>query len=265
MPEIFQYEFMIRAFIAGGVIACVAPLIGNFLVMRKYSLIADTLSHVALTGVAIAAILQTQPIVTTIIVTSLASLAIEKLRVSKKISGDAVLAMFLPGGLAIAVVLISITDGFNIGLFNYLFGSITTVTQQEVWLTLGLGTIVAISVMFFHKQLLAVAFDEEVAYVAGYDVNKLNTLLIILTAVTVSLAMRVVGVLLIGALLVVPVVTAMRLARSFRQCLTYSVFFGLISVIGGLVTAFYFDLPAGGIIVIISLGIYILAELLRSE
>ncbi len=254
---------MIRAFIAGAIIACIAPLIGNFLVMRRFSLIADTLSHVALTGVAVSALLHTQPLITTIVVTIIASLVIEKLRVSKKIPGDAVLAMFLPGGLALSVVLIALTGGFNAGLFHYLFGSITTVTEGEIWVTGFLGISIVTVVFLLRNQFLAAAFDEDTARVAGYDVDFLNTLLIIITAITVSLSMRIVGVLLIGALLVIPVVTAMRLSRSFKQCMVFSTFFGLMSVLFGLTSAYYLDLPAGGMVVLISLGIFILCESLR--
>lgn len=256
MLEIFQYSFMIRAFLAGLMIAIIAPLIGNFLVVRRFSLIADTLSHVALSGVAIGLLLKTQPLIVTIIVTTLAAISIEKLRTSKNIPGEAVLAMFLPGGVALSIVLISVANGFNANLFSYLFGSITTVTETDLWLTLGLGILTLSTIVMFYKKLLFASFDEESAKVSGIPVGFINTILIILTAITVSLSMRVVGILLIGALMVIPVVTGMQLSRSFLQGIYYSLGFALVAVVIGLFVSYYFNLPAGGAIVLLSLGIF---------
>ncbi|MBI3397070.1 metal ABC transporter permease [Candidatus Woesebacteria bacterium] len=261
MFEIFQYNFMIRAFLGGIMIAIIAPLIGNFLVIKKYSLIADTLSHIALAGVAIGMLTNTQPIIATVLLTTLASLAIEKLRSNKNLPGEAILAMFLPGGLALSVVLISLAHGFNSNLFNYLFGSITTVKDEELLLILGLGIITCTAVVLLYKKLLYTSFDEESAKVSGIPTDLVNTILIVLTAITVSLSMRIVGVLLIGALMVIPVVTAMQLAKSFHQTIFYSIFFGVLSVIGGLFIAYYGNLPAGGTIVLLALGIFLVMTL----
>lgn len=247
---------MIRAFLAGLMIAVIAPLIGNFLVVRRFSLIADTLSHIALSGVAIGLLLKTQPLVVTVILTVIASVAIEKLRSNKKISGEAVLAMFLPGGLALSIVLISLVNGLNANLFSYLFGSITTVAESDLWLTLGLGILTLFTVIFFYKKLLFASFDEESAKVSGISVGFINTILVVLTAITVSLSMRVIGILLIGALMVIPVVTGMQLGRSFLQSIYFSLGFALTAVIVGLFMAYYLNLPAGGTIVLLSLGIF---------
>jgi zinc transport system permease protein len=254
--EIFNYSFMVRAFLAGIMIAVIAPLIGNFLVIRKYSLISDALSHIALSGVAIGLILGTQPLITTITVTIIAAIAIEKIRSNKNIPGDAVLAMFLPGGLALSIVLMSLANGFNSNLFAYLFGSITTVRSDELWLTLGLGFITAIAILLLHRKLLFASFDEESARVRGIPVDLVNTILIVLTAITVSLSMRIVGILLIGALMVIPVITAMQVAKSFFQTILMSVGFALFSVIAGLFLAYYLNLPAGGAVVLLALVIF---------
>jgi len=247
---------MIRAFIAGITIAIIAPLIGNFLVIKRLSLIADTLSHIALAGVAIGLLTGAQPIITTVITTIIASLVIEKIRTSKKLSGDAVLAMFLPGGLALSLVLISLANGFTVNLFSYLFGSITTVKETEVWLIVGLGLATLVLIFSFFKQLLYTSFDEESARVSGIQVERINSILIILTAVTVSLAMRVVGVLLIGALMVIPVVTAMQIGKSFLQSIFFSIGFAMTAVTMGLFISYYFNIPAGASIVLLSLGIF---------
>lgn len=253
MLDIFQYSFMIRAFIAGIMMAIVAPLIGNFLVVRRFSLIADTLSHIALAGVAIGLILHTQTLVTTTIVTILVAVIIEKLRSNRKIPGDALLAMFLPGGLALSIVLISLSGGLNTNLLSYLFGSITTVTVVDllVMAVLCLATLGLIT--FFYKKLLFTAFDETSAKVSGIKTERMNLLLAILTAVTVSLSMRVVGVLLIGALMVIPVVTSMQIAKSFSKNILLSVMSALLSVVGGLFISYYLNLPAGGTIVLLAL------------
>lgn len=256
MLEIFSYSFMIRAFLAGMMIAVIAPAIGNFLVVRRFSLIADTLSHLALSGVAIGLLLHTQPIITTVIVTIIAALAIEKIRTSKNLPGEAVLAMFLPGGLALSIVLISIANGFNANLFSYLFGSITTVTSVDLWVILALGIITLSLLLVFYRKLLFAAFDEESAKVSGINVSLINIILIVLTAVTVSVSMRVVGILLIGALMVIPVVTAMQIAKSFFQTVLYSIVFSLLAVVIGLFTSYYLDLPAGGVIVLFSLAMF---------
>lgn len=263
--DIFQYSFMIRAFLAGMMIALIAPLIGNFLVIRRFSLIADTLSHIALAGVAIGLLTHTQPLVATVILTVIAAVVIEKLRTGKNIPGDAVLAMFLPGGLALSIVLISLANGFNANLFSFLFGSITTVQSNELILILVLGVTTMATVCLLYKKLLYSSFDEESARVSGINISLVNTILVVLTAITVSLSMRVVGVLLIGALMVIPTVTGMQLAKSFRQSVYLSLVFALIAVIFGLFAAYYFNLPAGGAIVLLSLLIFAFVALVKKN
>lgn len=258
MLEIFQYDFMIRAFIAGIAIAVIAPLVGTFLVVRRFSLIADTLSHIALAGVAIGFLTNTYPLVATLIVTVAAAIGIEYIRIHKDVSGDAVLAMFLPGGLSLAIVLLSLAKGFNANLFSYLFGSISTVTQNDLILIGILAAITVGIISYYYDQLFYVSFDEESAKVSGIHTESMHLLLVILTAVVVSLSMRIVGVLLIGALTVIPVTTAMQMARSFKQSLYLSVMFALTSVVMGLFLAYYLNLPAGGAIVLLSLGIFLL-------
>ncbi len=256
---------MIRAFLAGVVIAAIAPLIGNFLVIRRFSLIADTLSHVALSGVAIGLIVGTAPLLTTLVLTTVASVVIERLRTAKNIPGEAVLAMFLPGGLALSIVLMSLANGFNTNLFSYLFGSITTVRESEVWLIAGLGILTVIIIVSLYNQLLYASFDEASARVRGIPVDRVNTILIILTAITVSVSMRVVGTLLIGALIVIPVVTAMQVAKSFKQTIVFSQGFALVSVLAGLFVSYYLNLPAGGVIVLLSLLIFGVVAIIKKS
>lgn len=256
MLEIFQYSFMWRAFIAGLIVALIAPLMGNFLLIRRFSMVADTLSHIALIGVGIGLLTNTQPILITVLLTIAAAILIEQIRSQQKIAGETVLAMFLPGGLAISILMISLANGFNANLFAYLFGSITTVSNEEIWPILGLGMMVLAVIVLLYRQLLFSSFDEEGAKVDGIRVKLIGFILMTLTAIAVSLSMRVVGALLIGALMVIPSVTSMGIARSFRQSFIYAVGFAMLSVIAGLYAAFYLDLPAGAAIVLFSLAIF---------
>lgn len=256
MLEIFQYDFMVRAILAGIAVAVIAPLIGSFLVVKKYSLIGDTLAHIALTGVAVGLLLGVAPIITTLIVTVAAAMVIEYIRLHKKISGEVVLAMFLPGGLALSVVLLGLVHGFNANLFSFLFGSISTVSAGDLMLIIGLAVVTLAVVAKYYKKLTFTAFDEESAKVSGIKTEQINLLLVGLTAVTVSLAMRVVGALLIGALMVIPVVSAQLIARSFKQSICLAVGIAVGCVVVGLGLAYYLSLPAGGAIVLLSLGVF---------
>jgi zinc transport system permease protein len=254
MVEIFQYAFMVRAFEAGVVVGILAPLIGSFLVARRYSLIADSLSHVSLAGVAIGLLTGVYPVYAAIATATVAAIIIERLRASRRVSGESALAIFLSGGLAVAITLLGIAGGFTVDLFSYLFGSITTVREVDVWTIAVLGIVVGGAIVLLYKELVFVSFDEEVAQVSGVPARILNMVLMIVTAVTVAISMRIVGALLIGALMVIPVVAAMQLAKSFRQSVVFSVVFGFLSVILGLFLAYYANVPAGGAIVLLSLG-----------
>jgi zinc transport system permease protein len=261
MLEIFQFDFMIRAFVAGIVIGLIAPTIGIFLVVRRYSLMADTLAHVSLAGVAIGLLTKLNPLLTGIAVPVLAAIFIEKLRTIKKISGESLLALFLSGSLAVAIVLLSIAKGFNANLFSFLFGSISTVVPEDLYLIVGLGVLVLITIVALYKELFSVSFDDELAEASGIPAERFNLVLTILAAVAVSLAMRIVGVLLIGALMVIPVIAAIQFERSFLQTLLLSIAFSLSSVFSGLFLSFYLDLASGGTIVVVALGIFLLSLL----
>ncbi len=263
MLSIFQYSFIVRGFEAGVVVALIAPLIGIFLVLRRYSLIADTLAHVSLAGVAIGLLLKVSPLITAIIVSVASSAAIERLRISKKVYGESALAIFLSGSLALAIVLISAAHGFNIDIFNYLFGSILTVRQTDIYLIASLGIVILVAVAAFYKELLFVTFDEEAAAVSGIPTRLINTMLIVLAAFTVALAIPVVGVLLIAALIVIPVVTALQFKRGFKQTILIAEAISVFSVIAGIFTSFYLNLSAGGTIVLIALAIFLIALIIN--
>lgn len=265
MLNIFQYSFIVRGLEAGIIIAIIAPFIGIFLVLKRYSLIADTLSHVSLTGVAIGLLLKINPLITAIATSVVSSIVIERLRISKKVYGETSLAIFLSGSLALAIVLISLVHGFSVDLFSYLFGSIVTVKQTDVWIIGAVGVIITGLLLLFYKELVYITFDEESAQVSGIRTRFMNILLITLAALTVSLAIPIVGVLLISALIVVPVVTALQFKKSFKQTIIIAEVISLFSVISGIFVSFYLNLATGGTIVLITILFFILVLAYRSR
>ena len=246
MPEFLQYGFMHRAFAAGVVTALICPAIGVFLIPRRLSLIADTLAHVALAGVALGLVLGISPVVGALVVVLAGAVGMERLRARGALQGDAALAVFLSGGFALAVVLISLARGFNADLFAILFGSILTVTPADVWLILALGATVTVAIGAFYRQLLAITLNEDLARTSGVPVGALNLLLTVLTALTTVVAMRMVGVLLVSAMIVIPTLAGFALGRSFHTATAIAVGIALLSVIAGLIAAYYLRLAAGG-------------------
>lgn len=265
MFEIFQYDFMIRAFIAGIAIGVIAPLIGTFLVVRRYSLMADTLAHIALLGVAFGFILKIPPLFTAVLTSVTAGLGMEKLRNNKKLSGDSILALFLSGSLAMAVVLISVSRGFNVNLFSFLFGSISTVSRSDLYFIGALALLSISIVLGFYKELFLVSLDDEIAKANGIKTNALNFILIMLAALSVSLAIKIVGALLIGALMVIPVITSVQFRRGFGRTILAAIVISLFSVISGLFVSYYFGWASGGTIVIIALIIFLLSLFLTKN
>lgn len=263
MPEILQYSFMIRALLAGLVVAITVPLLGSFLVARRYSLIADSLAHVSLAGVGAGLLFGLTPVVVAVPVTILGALLLEWLRQNRRISGEVSLAILMSGGLAVAVVLANFARGANTDFTSYLFGSITTTAWSDVWTLMIIAGLVLVCVLSNFRALLHIAFDEDSARIAGYKVAALNYLLAALTALIVVLSLRIVGGLLMSALLVMPVITASRFARSFVQTIGYAIGCALIAVIAGLVIAFYGGVAAGGAIVLSALVLLIGAMILK--
>ncbi|HVU75715.1 MAG TPA: metal ABC transporter permease, partial [Candidatus Paceibacterota bacterium] len=194
--DILQYGFFQRGLEAGVIVAFIAPLIGIFLVLRRYSLIADTLAHVSFAGVALGFLTGINPMLTALATTVIASLGIERLRLTQRVYGESALALFLSGSLALATVLLSLGRGFNSNLFNYLFGSIVTVTRADVYVIAVLAIVVAVVLAAFYKELVYITFSEESAKVSGIPTSYINTILILLAAITIALAIPIVGILL---------------------------------------------------------------------
>jgi zinc transport system permease protein len=257
MPEMLTYTFMQRAFLAGMVVAVICPAIGIFLTLRRLSLIGDTLSHVALAGVALGLISGFYPIFSALLITVLASFAIEALRKTYSQYAELSLAVMMAFGVGLATVLISL-GGTSAQVFGYLFGSVTLVTRQDVMSILLLGGTILSLVLFFYRSLFYISFDETAALLAGVPVKSVNLLFTIMVAVTISLSMRIVGILLVSSLMVVPVAAALQLQGSFKRTFLFSILFGLLSVIIGLTISFYASLAPGGTIVLTSLGLLLI-------
>lgn len=260
MPEIFQYEFMNRAIVASVLIGATAPAFGVFLVLRRLALIADTLSHVAFAGVAIALITKTFTPIVALIATTTAAVSIEELRMRRLLPGDAVLALFLYGALALAVVLISAADGFNSTIFSYLFGSLLAVSNTDLWWMVTLALVIALFMFMFRFELAQITFDSDLAKTNGVRVHMLNLGLAVLTAATITVSMRVVGILLVGALIVIPVLVSIRVVKGLTRTVLVSSAIGVFVAVFGMVISFYADLAPGGTIVLTSIFLLIVVE-----
>ncbi len=265
IPQIFQYDFMIRGMVAGIIIAFIAPLIGIFLVLRRYSLIADTLSHVSLAGVAVGLLTGIHPLITAITAAIGSSVAIERLRGSRRVYGETALSLFLSGSLAVAVVLISLAHGFNVNLFSYLFGSIVTVKTSDIIIISFLGATVAFLISIYFRDLTFISFDEEAAQASGIPTKLVNMMFMVLSATAIALSIPIVGVLLISALIVIPVVTSLQLRLSFQKTLLAAEFFSIASVIIGIITSFYVNISSGGTIVLTALSFFCIVFLFKGQ
>ena len=260
MIELWQYEFMQRALVAAVLVGLVTPVIGTFLVQRRLALLGDGIGHVALTGVALGLLTSTSPVLTAAVVSVVGAVLIELVRVRTRTSGDVALALLFYGGIAGGVLLIGLNPGAsNATLTEYLFGSVSTVSEQDVVVVAALAVGVITVVAVYGRELFVLCQDEEVARAHGLPVRFLSILLAVTAALTVVIAMRIVGVLMVSALMIVPVAAAQQLSKSFRVTMFLAVAIGLVSSLGGLTTAFYSDLAPGATIVLLALTLFCLA------
>jgi zinc transport system permease protein len=258
---VLQLEFMRLAFAVGAVVGVLAPAVGFFLVERRQSLVGDGLGHVAFAGVAAGYLLGVSPVLTALAFAVAGALAIEWLRVHGGAAGDQALALVFYTGIALGVVLVSSAGRLDVNLFEFLFGSILSVTWGDLWLVLalGIGSLAAIAVLY--RGLVGAVLDEEGARVAGVHVGLLNTAVAVLAALTIGISMRVVGILLIAALMALPVLAAQRVAWSLRSTLGLSMAIGLAAVTCGLALSYYGDLAPGGTIVLLAAAAFVVAAL----
>jgi zinc transport system permease protein len=256
--EFLEPAFMQRALLAALVVGFCAPLVGIFLVQRRLSLMGDGLGHIALTGVALGFLLQTNPVATAVIVASIGAIAVELIRTYGKIGGDVALAVLFYGGIAGGVLLIGLSSKkSNVNLLSYLFGSLTSVSKFDIALIVALALMIFFATLLLKKPLFALCHDSEFAQVSGIPVKILSMVLAVMTAVTVTIAMRVVGLLLVSALMIIPVATAQQISKSFSGTRILSAAIGAFGAVAGVVTSFYLDLAPGALIVVLVIFLFI--------
>jgi zinc transport system permease protein len=257
----FELEFMRLAFAAAAIVGLLAPGVGFFLVERRQSLMGDGIGHAAFAGVAAGTLLDVSPVWAALVFAVGGAVAIEGLRARFGAAGDQALALVFYVGIALGIVLVSSAGAFDVNLFQYLFGSILTVTPRDVWTVLGLGVGALAVIALLFRGLVATVIDEEGSRLAGVPVGPVNLVASLLAALTVAVAMRVVGVLLIAALMVLPVIAANRIAWSLRSTFLLAMGIGLLSALVGLTISYYGNLAPSGTIVLCAAAAFIACAL----
>jgi zinc transport system permease protein len=259
---VLQYAFMQRALVAAVLVGLTAPTVGVHLVQRRLSLIGDGLGHIALAGVAVGVLTSTEPVLTALVAAVIGSVAVELIRYRGRTSGDVALAVLFYGGIAGGVVVISQAPGGTPANLNaYLFGAITTTTTGDVRAFVALGALVLLVTLGLGRYLFAVSHDEEHARASGLPVLAINVGMALVTSVTVVVAMRVVGLLLISALMIIPVATAQLLARSFRATVVVAMGLGVVEAVAGVSISYQTDTPSGGTIVLTAIAVFLLVAI----
>ncbi|MCE5220810.1 MAG: metal ABC transporter permease [Clostridium sp.] len=247
----FELGFMQNAFIVGSIVSILCPFIGLFIVLRRYSMIGDTLSHSSFAGVAIGLVIGTNPLLTAFLFTSVCALVIEALRTYYKKYAELVMSIVLTLSLGIAITLIS-SGKVSAKVDSFLFGSILTVTKSDIWLITIVGGICLITLLLLYNKLIYVTFDETSAKTAGINVKLVNYIFTLLVGATISLSIRVMGILVVSSIIVVPVATAMQLRKGFTETLIFAILFGFLDVMIGLVLSYYINSAPGGTIALTS-------------
>jgi zinc transport system permease protein len=261
IEAIMTYQFLQNAFAAGIIIGVIAPLLGVFIVVRRLSLIADALSHVTLAGIAgslylsqsVAAFATLNPLFLGIAASVGGSVLIERLRSLYKHYEELAIPIIMSAGIGFGAIFISLAQGFSNDLFGYLFGSVSAVSREDLMIVVVIALVVLVFIWLFFKELFVLSFDDEYARASGLPAKWIHFLFMIVTALVIAGSMRIVGILLVSSLMTIPVATAMRISKSFKHTIIYSIIFGQVSVITGLISAFYFNLAPGGTIVVTSI------------
>ncbi len=252
MEAFLAYGFLQRGLLAGLFVAFACALLGVFLILRRDAMIGHGLAHITFAGVALGLLLNVIPLGMALAVAVLTALGIMKLKEKAGLHGDTAIAIFSSLGLALGILLATLAGSFNVDLFSYLFGDILAIQTSEVWLSVALAAVVVFIVVLHYHRFMYLTFDREAARASGIEVGRLDVLLTVLTAVTIVLGMKVVGLLLVSALVVIPAAAGLQLASSFRQAMALSALFGGSSVLAGLILAYFLDFPASGTIVVFS-------------
>ncbi|HNQ45881.1 MAG: metal ABC transporter permease [Syntrophorhabdus sp.] len=255
--NLLSHGFIQRALMAGSFIAILCATLGTFLVLRRFSLIGDGLAHVTFGGVAVGLFLNVYPIYAAVPVAMISSLGILKLVEKARVYGDAAIGIVSSLGIACGILLASVSGGFNIDLFSYLFGNILAISNAEVISSIFLSLILMSVIWYYYHELLSITFDEESARASGIKTKTINGILVLLTSLTVVLAMRVVGIMLISSLLILPPVTALQIARGFKMTIVIASVSGVLSIILGIFFSLVFDLPSGATIVILNFLLFV--------
>lgn len=263
LQQMLSYTFILRAILVGGLVALCASLLGVSLVLKRYAMIGDGLSHVAFGSLAVSTAMHWAPLEVTIPVVIAAAFLLLRISDSGKIKGDAAIAMISTGALALGVLIASKTTGMNTDIYNYLFGSILAMSRSDVWLSLILSVTVLILFVLFYHKIFAVTFDETFARATGTRAEIYNMLLAFLTAVTIVLGMRMMGSLLISSLIIFPALTSMRLCKSFRSVVICSAVVSVFCVFAGIVCSFLYSTPTGASIVAVNMAVFVIFSLIR--
>ena len=262
--EALSYTFMQKALVAGIAVGLICSFMGTFLVLRRYSLFGDGIAHVAFGGISIGLFLGVFPLWTAFIVSIFGGLGLQKLRQSTKISGDAAVAVVLVSGLAVGVILVSSSGGFSVDLFSFLFGSIVLISNDDTIMILAISAGIIATLTILQKQFLHLTFNEEQAKLVGLRTTLLNYAFVVLASITVVTSMRLVGILLISALIVIPNITAMMFGKGFKKTVFISMSIAVISVISGILVSYFLNVAPSGTIVVIAVGILIGTLVLKS-
>lgn len=249
--DIFAFDFFQRALIGGLLIGFMAPLVGMFVVLRRLSMIGDTLAHISIAGVAFGFLIGAYPLMIGLIFALLAALLIEKLRRTFRSYAELSIAILLSGGIGLASVLFTLGRGFNMNVTEYLFGSILTLSKGDLWLVAAVTAVVVLFVLLQYKELFLLVFDEDAASVGGLPTRGLNIALTVMTALVVSVAIKIVGALLVSALLTIPVACSLAVGKGFRPTLWAAVLYSEFAVIAGLFVSGIWNLAPGGTIVLL--------------
>ena len=255
--EILEFGFMQRALIAAVAVAITSSVIGLFLVLRHNSLFGDALSHVAFGGIAVGLVANIYPLWTGIAFSVLGAIGITKLRQSTRIPADATVAILLSSGLALGILLVSAAGGFTLDLFSFLFGSILLVSVEDTLAILAMAGAILAIIILLYRQLMYITFDEEQAKVSGLQISKLNYLFVVLASVSVIVSMRLVGILLVSALIVIPNITALLFGRGFKKTALISVGISIFSVVAGIAISYAANLAPAGTIVLVSTAVFL--------
>ncbi|WP_124058291.1 metal ABC transporter permease [Vaginisenegalia massiliensis] len=262
--EMFQYDFIQRAFLAGAAISLITPILGLLLILRRQSLMADTLSHISLAGVALGIILQVHPTYTTLLVVVVASVLIEYLRMVYRDYSEISIAMMMATGMSVALVLMNLNrNATNFKIEQFLFGSIVLISDQEVKMLLGLALILGILYLIFRKPLYVVTFDEATAHTSGLPVKWISIIFSVVTGVAISIMMPIVGALLVSALMVIPSATAIRISKSFGQAIIIGIIINFLGIFAGLTASYQLDTPPGASIALCFIMIFILVTVVH--